>query len=426
MKRDFSDYKLNNSTMDKDNIKDSIEMEKTLQELLDELPSADNTLNTPTKEEAISKPWWLSEENLLGEVELDYTAEAIEKVEAKPVVKDLKEVIKEEEKQVINKTTTVKLDKSGRIAKKEITTAQVDGQDPVTGGATPLETVEGLPTGAGTGRVDNTQGQPKEITRIRTQQMGLCSVQMVRLAEEDERPTKEKPGQLSWVTVETERAIRKMIAGPDVTRQWCSECGFQGTRKRVRIHCAQHFCKHFCECTFMKVSRDAVYDHQISKHGSNDHGGLSRRIYCVDGPSYPDFCAAMGWEDPPVFGEPCPTRRGPPDFCNKPASSPPPHPVRKNIMTRLGKQHKQEATPTEEKTAMAPTLTPGYKIPLTAEALLRQIRTRRLTMGAELRDQMARIKEKLSQESTESTDIEYELHAELELLRQAVLRLCLE
>ena len=253
--------------------------------------------------------------------------------------------------------------------------------------------------------------------------MGLCSVQMVRLAEEDERPTKEKPGQLSWVTVETERAIRKMIAGPDVTRQWCSECGFQGTRKRVRIHCAQHFCKHFCECTFMKVSRDAVYDHQISKHGSNDHGGLSRRIYCVDGPSYPDFCAAMGWEDPPVFGEPCPTRRGPPDFCNKPASTPP---VRKNIMTRLGKQHKREATPTEEKTAMAPTLTPGYKIPLTAEALLRQIRTRRLTMGAELRDQMARIKEKLSQESTESTDIEYELHAELELLRQAVLRLCLE
>ena len=135
--------------MDKDNIKDSAEMEQTLKELLDELPSADNTLNTPTKEEAISKPWWLSEENLLGEVELDYTAEAIEKVEAKPVVKDLKEVIKEEEKQVINKTTTVKLDKSGRIAKKEIATAQVDGQDPITGGATPLETVEGLPTGAG-------------------------------------------------------------------------------------------------------------------------------------------------------------------------------------------------------------------------------------------------------------------------------------
>ena len=62
----------------------------------------------------------------------------------------------------------------------------------------------------------------------------------------------------------------------------------------------------------MKVSRDAVYDHQVFKHGSKDHGGLSRRIYCVDGPSYPKFCAAMGWEDtPPVFGEPCPTRKGP-------------------------------------------------------------------------------------------------------------------
>ena len=75
---------------------------------------------------------------------------------------------------------------------------------------------------------------------------------------------------------------------------------------------------------------------------------------------------------------------------------------------------------------MAPALTPGYKIPLTTEALLRQTRTRRLTMGAELKDQMARIREKLSQESTENTDVEYELYAELELLRQAVIRLCRE
>ena len=47
-------------------------------------------------------------------------------------------------------------------------------------------------------------------------------------------------------------------------------------------------------------------------------------------------------------------------------------------------------------------------------------------MGAELKDQMARIREKLSQESTENTDVEYELHAKLELLRQAVIRLCRE
>ena len=126
---------------------------------------------------------------------------------------------------------------------------------------------------------------------------------------------------------------------------------------------------------------------------------------------------------PPVFGEPCPTRRGPPDFHNKPVFSPP---ARKNIMTRLGKQHKRETTPTKDRIATTPALALGYKIPLTTEALLRQTRTRRQAMGAELKDQMARIREKLSQESTETADEEYELHAELELIRQAVIRLCRE
>ena len=56
--------------------------------------------------------------------------------------------------------------------------------------------------------------------------------------------SKKKPGQLLWVAPATEQAIEDIIEGPDVIRQRCSECGFQGTKKQVHIHCIQHFCKY--------------------------------------------------------------------------------------------------------------------------------------------------------------------------------------
>ena len=141
------------------------------------------------------------------------------------------------------------------------------------------------------------------VPLIRNQQMGLCSIQMIRLVDETVPPVVERPGQLYWTTPETDQAIRNLMEGPDVTRQRCSKCGFRGTKKRVPIHCIQHFCKHFCECKLMKAFRDAIYYHQVSKYGEEEHGGPTRRIYCVDGKSYPAFCSAMGWEDPPrVWG----------------------------------------------------------------------------------------------------------------------------
>ena len=57
-----------------------------------------------------------------------------------------------------------------------------------------------------------------------------------------------------------------------------------------------------------------------SKNRTEEHGGASKRIYCVDRASYPAPCLAMAWEDPPSFGETRPNRRsiGParctPDF----------------------------------------------------------------------------------------------------------------
>ena len=96
------------------------------------------------------------------------------------------------------------------------------------------------------------------------------------------------------------------MVGEDVTQQQCSECGFKGTKKRVKIHCIQHYCKYLCEYQLKKTSRDAIYDHQVSKKRTEDHGGADRRIYCVDEPSYPDFCLAMGWDDPRILRRPAP------------------------------------------------------------------------------------------------------------------------
>ena len=95
-----------------------------------------------------------------------------------------------------------------------------------------------------------------------------------------------------------------------MTQQKCMYCGFRGTKKRVKIHCMQHYCKYLCECMLIKSNSDAVYDHQVSKNRTEEHEGASKRIYCVERSSYPAFCLTMAWKDPPPFGEPRPNRRG--------------------------------------------------------------------------------------------------------------------
>ena len=59
--------------------------------------------------------------------------------------------------------------------------------------------------------------------------------------------------------------VRNLMEGDDVTQQRCTDCGFRGTKKRVKIHCMQHHCKYLCECMLIKSSCDAVNDNQVSK-----------------------------------------------------------------------------------------------------------------------------------------------------------------
>ena len=133
----------------------------------------------------------------------------------------------------------------------------------------------------------------------------------------------------------------------------------------------------------------------------------------------------MDWEDPPEFGEPCPTRKGPTGQATRNQHVPAPL-VKGSIMTRLGKQH-QRNTPSAEK-QLEPAPAPGadYQIPLTSAALLRRTQEYRRNIGAELTNRMEAVKRHLCRETAGETDEECALHAEVELLRQALIRLCRE
>ena len=400
-----------------------MEKKSELQDLLEELVNTDITEETNTTE----KPWWLQEESLLGEVKLDYEDN---KIEAKPVTnKEENEdsdnkIIKieqkiepslEEKENVDNKlaqnlevtkkaTKTLPISRATRIPMKEVSRDIVQGQ--ATGGATPSE---GTPTGAGT-------GQRQKVAEIRQQKMGGCTIQLVRVPATEPDSDLDDKDKLWWVTPATEVAVKHLMVGEDVTSQQCADCGFRGTKKRVRVHSLQHFCKYACQCGLLKSSRDAVYDHQVSKNGSEEHGGPKRRIYCIDEASYSDFCQMIGWDDPPAFGEAKPNRTG-----KQRSTVAADKPTKKPVSSRLGKQHKP-ASPTpeeEEETAQHR----RFRIPWTPEALISKTREYRQTLGIELAAQMAIVQEALSQERGGTPEQQCELHAELEVMRQAYVRL---
>ena len=169
-----------------------------------------------------------------------------------------------------------------RIPMKEMREDNAQGR--TTGDATPGK---GPSTGVGT-------GQQQEIPTVREQRMGSCTIQLVRVPRDEPANNIDPKDRLWWVTPATEVTVKQLMIGEDVTSQQCADCGFRGTKKRVRVHCLQHFCKYACQCGLLKTSRDAVYNHQVSKCGSEEHGGPKRRIYCIDETTYPEFCETLG------------------------------------------------------------------------------------------------------------------------------------
>ena len=181
----------------------------------------------------------------------------------------------------------------------------------------------------------------------------------------------------------------------------------------------QHFCKYLCECMLIKSSRDAVYDHQVSKNRTEEHGGASKQIYSVDWSGYPAFCLAIAWENPPPFGEPRPNRRGRLGRHDPPPVSTPTSPPKKNIKARLRKQHTRPSLESEVPTEDQQPSPTSYHIPWTAAAMLQKTTDCRHALGAELSAQVALVKEALCQGRSGTPVQECQVHAELEIMRQA-------
>ena len=132
-------------------------------------------------------------------------------------------------------------------------------------------------------------------------------------------------------------------------------------KKRVRIHCLQHFCKYICQCKLLRTSWDAIYNHQVSKGRSEEHGGVEKRIYFIYKASYATFCKAMVWDDPPAFEEARPNRTGHQKKLETVTASS----TKQHIRTLLGKQHRQSSPEPEVDNHPQPFT---YRIPWTPEA----------------------------------------------------------
>ena len=86
----------------------------------------------------------------------------------------------------------------------------------------------------------------------------------------------------------------------------------------------------------------------------------------------------------------------------------------------MGKQHKR--IDTEPETAETNQMV-RFRIPWTPEALLKKTKEYRQTLGIELAAQMTVVREALSQDRGGTPEQQCELHAELEVMRQAYDRL---
>jgi hypothetical protein len=170
-----------------------------------------------------------------------------------------------------------------------------------------------------------------------------------------------------WVTPETmlqvKRAIRQEMDG-----HTCTICNWKGTHKRARVHVKQHYIRYACPCGLMKVSRDVIYDHQISKQKSAEpgHGSRAGEIFEIDQQSFPEFAAQREWPGATTFPDLPPTTTGIEQH-NRQAKS-----ARCNAAK--GKMPARQSRPTSPAHRVAPIRTPSP--PPTTTDLSQKIRSR--------------------------------------------------
>jgi hypothetical protein len=115
----------------------------------------------------------------------------------------------------------------------------------------------------------------------------------------------------TWVTANTMLKVKRAIQ-KDGDKYTCRICQWTGSHRRTRIHTKQHFVRYACACGLLRVSRDAIYDHQISKwrNGEQGHGQRVGDIDEVDEYSFTEFSDRVEWTGVRAFPELPPTTTG--------------------------------------------------------------------------------------------------------------------
>jgi hypothetical protein len=128
-------------------------------------------------------------------------------------------------------------------------------------------------------------------------------------------PQKRTPGvhrapHLTWVSAETMLQVKRALKqrGDDA---YCNLCQWTGTPRRTKVHIKQHYVLYLCLCGLHKTSRDAVYDHQVTKsrQRATGHGPVPGHIFEVDYDTYAEFRTQHSF-GPEVFPQLHPTQTG--------------------------------------------------------------------------------------------------------------------
>ena len=144
-------------------------------------------------------------------------------------------------------------------------------------------------------QVEQLQSEP----RVRLRQIrptGHLSRPVREIPREGTSDDRERHEKLIYISDRTRRWIADNIGTCINSDDWrCKVCQWSGPKRRVQIHVKQHVVQMYCKCSHNRISRDMVYDHQVSMH----RAGLPDSM-AMD----PDQDISSKWTTPPIMNGP--------------------------------------------------------------------------------------------------------------------------
>ena len=137
--------------------------------------------------------------------------------------------------------------------------------------------------------IDNQRLTDQQVEHLQSEPQ--VRLRLIRPTGHLSRPRREIPRK------DTSDEHEKLIYISDRTKRWitdnnigtcmksdnwpCKVCHWTGPKRWVKIHVKQHDVQVYCKCRHNRISRDMVYDHQVSMHraGLSGHGPRPGHIY---------------------------------------------------------------------------------------------------------------------------------------------------